>query len=479
MKRLTLPAALCAALFIFGTLTRAAENGFPIYFESTKLLLKSETVNRTTYLPLQEIIDFLRLPYTDAVNLETFTVRNGNTRLVLTRNSGLISINDQIVLLRSPILRENNRWLVPIDFLTLGLTKLTGTTFRYRPGTMRIFAGNVSPPELVMTAQSLGAITRLTLRVGSPARVSINRDDPKRASILIDRSPLDPLRETVDHSDRLVQSIAYDDSDGESRIVAELTDDVADVRVTPAEGNEVFFVDFTRKAATTTPDPTPEPPPAPKPDVPPSTSPTSRLRVVVLDPGHGGLDTGTKSATLMEKDLTLAIARKLRGALQSRLGVTVLLTRDSDVLMDNEARSAVANNNQANLFISLHIGYSANKMDSGSSVFAMKEDFGGPVSATSSKDRMFLPWYLGYRSSAQASSRIAQLLQDELTKAIPGWKFPLRKAPLGVLTSTSMPSIVIEIGNLNNSVNAQTLEDAGFQTRLAATIVNAVQRFAQ
>ena len=84
-----------------------------------------------------------------------------------------------------------------------------------------------------------------------------------------------------------------------------------------------------------------------------------------------------------------------------------------------------------------------------------------------------------YRSSAPASLRIAELIQDELTKAIPGWKFPVRKAPLGVLSSTSMPSIVLEIGNLNNTVNAQSLEDAGFQTRLVASIVNAVQRFAQ
>ena len=139
--RLAFLAALCAAVFVYGTFTRAAENGFPIYFESSKLLLKDATVNRTTYLPLLDIINYLKLPYTDAVALETFTIRSGSSRLVLTRNSALISINDQIVLLRNPIIRENDRWLVPIDFLIQGLGKITGIEFRYRPGTSRIFAG--------------------------------------------------------------------------------------------------------------------------------------------------------------------------------------------------------------------------------------------------------------------------------------------------------------------------------------------------
>src|SRR4029077_2863971 len=196
----------------------------------------------------------------------------------------------------------------------------------------------------------------------------------------------------------------------------------------------------------------------------------SKLRVIVLDPGHGGMDTGTKNPTASEKDLTLVIARKLRSALQSRLGITVLLTRDSDVAMDNEARTAVANNNQANLFVSLHAGYSANKADTDSSIFVMKENFGEASAASTpvgTRDQLFLPWYLGYRIHRQASVSAANFLQDELTKAIPGSKFLVRSAPLAVLSSATMPSLLIEIGNLNNASNAQTLVDSAFQSRLA------------
>jgi N-acetylmuramoyl-L-alanine amidase len=90
---------------------------------------------------------------------------------------------------------------------------------------------------------------------------------------------------------------------------------------------------------------------------------------------------------------------------------------------------------------------------------------------------LFLPWYLGYRIHRQASVSAANVLQDELTKAIPGSKFLVRSAPLAVLSSATMPSLLIELGNLNNASYAQTLVDAGFQTRLANTLAEAVQRF--
>src|SRR3954469_20245685 len=78
---------------------------------------------------------------------------------------------------------------------------------------------------------------------------------------------------------------------------------------------------------------TPQEPPAPA-----VKTYTSAVRVIVIDPGHGGIDAGASTTGALEKDLTLAIARKLRTTLQSRLGATVLLTRDSDVALTNEAR---------------------------------------------------------------------------------------------------------------------------------------------
>src|SRR5215468_897962 len=303
-------AALGAALFV-----SAADTNFPIYFPNSKLLVKADVMNRTVYLPLKEIIQHMGVPYTDAVALETLTMRSGNNKLVVTKNSALISYNDQILLLPNPILRDDNRWLVPVEFLSMGLTKLTGTEFRYRPGTSRVFAGTIDAPELEMNAQTLGPITRITIRCAVPITVEAKREDPTKAVLTIDRAPVDPAHERFEHKDRLLHSVAFDDSDGNSKIVLDITREVADLRVTPADNNRIFFIDLSRTAepVTRAPPATAEPSTAPpKPDVVPG---DRKVRVVVIDPGHGGMDAGAKISSVTEKDLTLALARKLRSAL--------------------------------------------------------------------------------------------------------------------------------------------------------------------
>jgi N-acetylmuramoyl-L-alanine amidase len=332
-----------------------------------------------------------------------------------------------------------------------------------------------------MNAQTLGPITRLTIRCGVPINLNIRRTDPEKAILSIDHSPLDPARERFDHRDRLLRSVAFDDSDGDSKIVLDITRDVTDLRVTTADNNRIYFVDLLRAGEPVT---AALPPPAVDPAAaaakPDALATGRKVRVIVIDPGHGGMDTGAKTAVAAEKDLTLALARRLRTAIQLRLGATVLLTRDSDAALDNEARSAVANNNQANLLISLHVGYSANKLDSNSSIFVMKEDFGDSFAQTAAaRDQLFLPWYLGYRTHRQGSVAAANILQQALSKEIPGWKFPVRTAPLAVLSSATMPSLMLELGNLNNTVTAQTLVDNAFQTHLINTIVDAVQLFSE
>jgi N-acetylmuramoyl-L-alanine amidase len=294
------------------------------------------------------------------------------------------------------------------------------------------------------------------------------------------------------------------------------TAEVRDVRTSSTDENRVHFVDLLREAALTASPPSL--PPALAANSRPDARSTTGLRVVVIDAGHGGMDNGTETpasrpdedtnasaatgavpanaadaarstaapvaqndapaSALLEKELTLAMARSLRSALQSRLGATVLLTRDADVALTNEARAAVANNNQAGLLISLHVGYSADPGDSGSSIFIIQSDFAENLSPTPVQDRLFLPWYMAYRKSRPSSEQMAKMLQQELTAGLTGWKFAVRTGPIGVLASATMPSIAVEVGNLNNPAQAQTLADPAFHAKLAATIAVAVEKFA-
>ena len=476
-------AILAAGLFYRQPLS-AADTDFPIYFENSTLALKSQTVDKATYLPLVDIVKHLNLAYTDATATQTLTIQGQTSRILLTPGSAFIILNDRPILLQNPIRHDNGQWLVPLDFLSQGLSRISGIEFRYRPGDPRVFAGNITPAELAMNAQSLGATTRLTLRTGSPVDVELQRDAAQhRVMLLLKGKPIDPGRERLDYKDRLIQSIAFEDSDGVARIVVGTTDEVRDVRVTSAEGNRVYFADFVRDTVTEAAPGATATPAAPagtaaaaKPD---AGSANANIRVIVIDAGHGGIDTGATHAATLEKDLTLAFARRVRSALQSRLGAAVVLTRDSDVALTSEARTEVANNNQAGIFVSLHIGYSLNKNDPGSSIFVMKSDFTAGPGTQPQGQRLFLPWFMAYRTSQQGSQSLAMQLQQDLNQTLPGWKFPLRSGPIGVLASVTMPAIAIELGNLNNDVSVQTMLDPTFQTKVATAIAAAIEKFTE
>ena len=477
-------AMLTVSLFYRQPLS-AADTDFPIYFENSTLSLKSQTIDKTTYLPLLDLVKHLNLAYTDASAALTFTIQGQNSRLALTPGTAYISINDRLILLQNPIRHDNGQWLVPLDFLSQGLSRVSGIEFRYRPGDLRVFAGNANPAELAMNAQSLGSsTTRLTLRTGSPVEVELQRDTAQhRAVLLLKGKPIDPGRERLDYKDRLVQSIAFEDSDGVARIVVGTTDELRDVRITAAQENRVYFADFIGDPITVAvpggaaqPAATAATGAAAKPDAIPA---NANIRVIVIDAGHGGIDSGAVNATTLEKDLTLALARRLRSALQSRLGASVVLTRDSDVVLTSEARTEIANNNQAGLFVSLHVGYSPNKTDPGSSIFVMKADFAGDTPALPPGQHLFLPWYMAYRTNVAANQALALELQQDLNQILPGWKFPLRSGPVGVLASVTMPAVAIELGNLNNDVSVQTLLDPAFQTKVAATIAGAIEKFTE
>src|SRR4029077_19973566 len=96
---------------------------------------------------------------------------------------------------------------------------------------------------------------------------------------------------------------------------------------------------------------------------------TFAIRTIAIDPGHGGDDEGARGAGgAKEKDLTLAAPRRAKGIIKTRLGIRVLLTRDDDRNGPIDERTAVANNNKADLFISLHANASMRPTTAGAAI---------------------------------------------------------------------------------------------------------------
>ncbi len=442
---------------------------FVFYFDDGPLIVDQIEVDGTTYTSLVEVVRRLAMPYTDATARETFTIRGPNGTLVTTRNSREISINGETRSLASQVLREDGQWFVPIEFLADGLGRVAGVGLRHRVGAKRILASNVAAPELTMNVGQSDGITRLTIQSSSSMnlRVQQNRAE-NRVTLAIDRAPVDPIVETLGYQDASIRGVRFDDSDGRSKIVIETTPRVVNIRLVPSDENRRFFVEFMRESEANT-----ETASRSNRDRPLS---TGSLRVIAIDPGHGGLDSGTHQHGVLEKDLALDLARKLRSSLRSRLGATVVLTRDSDLELNGETRSAIANNNNADLLISLHLGYSNDPRESGSSIFLV-ETAPDNTNQETNPTALFRPWHLVHEDNGQESLRFATIVREKLVDTVPGWMFSLRKAPISTLTSATMPALLLELGNANNEANLRALGDAGFQGRLIDALVDAAAEF--
>ena len=231
------------------------------------------------------------------------------------------------------------------------------------------------------------------------------------------------------------------------------------------------------------------PTPAPALPEPPALAPVVPIRTIAVDPGHGGSDLGAKGpGGSVEKDLTLAVARRLRTAVEGRLGIRVILTRDEDRAVPVDDRTAIANNNKADLFISLHANASYRPTVAGATIYVAAFDeaeqtraalapqrvptFGGGL-----RDIELVPWNLAQIRFADRSARAAEILQGQLAGHVPLATQPVTKAPLRVLESANMPAALVEMGYLTNPEQEALLSGADFQSALVEALVTTVVKF--
>jgi N-acetylmuramoyl-L-alanine amidase len=243
---------------------------------------------------------------------------------------------------------------------------------------------------------------------------------------------------------------------------------------------------------------TPPPPagaatPSPAPlqlELPPSFGQPSAVRTIAIDPGHGGDDDGVKNADgAKEKELTLAVARRARSVIEARLGLHVLLTRDDDRSVPIDERTAIANNNKADLFISLHVNGSVRPGTAGAVIYCAEFDkdaartaaAGGagrvPAFGGGSREIELVPWDLAQTRHLDQSQAFAAILEQQFRDRVPLAGRSIDRAPLRVLESANMPAVVIEMGYLTNADQAKMLTGDAFQNALVTALFDAVVKF--
>jgi N-acetylmuramoyl-L-alanine amidase len=202
------------------------------------------------------------------------------------------------------------------------------------------------------------------------------------------------------------------------------------------------------------------PPPSPPPlaATPPAMPPATRRWLIVVDPGHGGRDPGaTGIGGVVEKTVTLDIARRLAKRLPARLPVDVELTRHTDTFIPIDARIACATD--AAMFISLHANAALDPRLHGIEVFFGGE---GPTAAA---------------AGAQRPLRLGRAVTDALEHRLGDVRTLMRPGDYGVLARNAVPSVLIEVGYLTNAVEVERIRDAAYQDLITEAVVDAVAAF--
>lgn len=227
--------------------------------------------------------------------------------------------------------------------------------------------------------------------------------------------------------------------------------------------------------------------------------------VVVIDAGHGGNDTGAVDNGVREKDINLAVAKRLQEDIQRRLkGVKVIMTRSTDNFVTLQGRADIANKNKADLFISIH----TNSVDaknpnrksvSGASVYALglhkdkdnlniakrensvieleknyEEKYSG---FDPSKDESYIIFEMAQKKNLEQSLRFADMAQKQLVAHAGRSDRGVKQAGFWVLWATSMPAILVELDFICNPASAKFMGSHEGERKMAEALCNAVEQY--
>ncbi|HSB77156.1 MAG TPA: N-acetylmuramoyl-L-alanine amidase [Candidatus Methylomirabilis sp.] len=217
---------------------------------------------------------------------------------------------------------------------------------------------------------------------------------------------------------------------------------------------------------------------------------------VVLDPGHGGHDTGAVGPTgLMEKDVVLDLALRLRRLLQERLGMRVIMTRDKDVFVPLQERSAIANRAKADFYVSLHVNGSSRRgavgfetfyftrepSDSDARASAQRENLLIDRDGTTGRDQESLLRItladLAVTRDIRESGELAELALGSLDKILRVENRGVKSGPFYVLATVAMPAVLVESAFITNPNEERKLQRDAYRQRIAEALCEGIGKF--
>jgi N-acetylmuramoyl-L-alanine amidase len=353
----------------------------------------------------------------------------------------------------------DGRGYIPLASVPILLPRIVGQPAEFHAAARRLFVGSSA---FHLTAELLHGPSRLLLSFPVAVNPSVMMEKG-RVHLVFHREPLvGNASEETHYNDPFVLSTSFLEQSGEAEFVA-IVQQPATVAIAE-DGRTVTIASLA-------------PPPAPPPPAPPSApsasaapaapasspaQPVERPRpFVILDPAHGGKDNGVQlTSDLLEKNVTLSLARRLQKELESR-GIAVVLLRTGDTALADEQRAQAANASQAAIYLGLHAASTGHGVRIYTAMLA-------PAPA---QDRhSFVPWEQAQASHLQRSQRVAAALAAEC--GTQGLQTRSLTAPLQPLNHLTLAAVSVELAP--QSSKASEVADPDYQQKVAQALANAV-----
>jgi N-acetylmuramoyl-L-alanine amidase len=489
---LILPIVFGLALLFWPAGALRSDN-FVFYFPNARQLLPLEVIRNAKYLPLLQVLNLLGKVSGLQERRNTLKVWFANSQLELRQDERKVRVDKLSLDLAEPVRVSNGQWVVPVDFLTSVLPRLTHQVVEYQVGTNRIFVGDVRPCSFTVRLDQVGNGARLTVQFTDKVTVKTASKNGKWVMFLGDR-PVEPLEPAYHFQDPYLTELRFDDQDGVPKLILTPTMEGLNFYPVLAEGGKVLLADVLRPppavVAQQIPSPAAQALPGQAPargtqavagttGEAPAAPPGPPLPVVVLDAGHGGEESGGRSRDgVLEKDLVAQLVARVRLALLSTERFRIMLTRTGDVNPSFDQRTAAANVAGAVAFLTFHAG------DLGAASPRIAVYSYQPSSPPAPMDPVgqgprpiFLPWIRAQQAHLDESHQLALALQEQLARLAGVTADAPLAAPVRMLRSVNAPAVAVEIGRLAPDADAAPLANPDLLQRLATALAQAIVSF--
>jgi len=447
-------------------------------------------------LALEELTELFQLDVREDSRADTLTVSYGDQDVILTSNQQLVSVAGRLVSLRAPPRLVEQRWLVPLDFISRALAPIYGQNLELRERSRLLLVGEVRVPRISVRYRSRGRTGQLNLEITPNTAHSVS-EEAGRLIIQFEAEAVDVTRQARPRGE-IVRDIRVVDSLPGLAVGLGTAFGSYSVSNPPGPDDSTQLVIDLQAAVAETTSAAPARTSVPEVSLPTPTDPlpdfnsVPSIRTIVVDAGHGGTDEGAHGPSgTLEKDITLSVARRLRDAIENQIGVRVILTRSRDAVVELDERASIANNNKADLFISLHANSSVSQSPSGAEVFYLSiDEYGEEARALAEREGHYLPvvgggtreidlilWEMAQARYLEQSAYLAEIVEGELRRRVSMSPRAIQQAPFRVLVGANMPAVLVEMGFISNLDQEQQLASATFQDAVVEALMASVLRF--